>query len=168
MCRMFEFYTFRRGSQPLITNIITEGDMFVLTWGEGKKPVFTSREAAWSCRTVLLLLNQVLLVMLTTTFVHGPLSRMIFQTIAFNLYFFPHIYRFTVARICVQHSFSTTITTNGGAAQVRGNFANQWAVFWNRRESVNMWFFQLVCANSLMSGKISEREKFTLKLFIVT
>ena len=40
-----------------------------------------------------------------------------------------YIYRFTVDKICVQHSFSTTITTNGGAAQVRGNFANRWPVF---------------------------------------
>ena len=36
-----------------------------------------------------------------------------------------YIYRFTAANICVQQSFSTTITTNGGAAQVRGNFASQ-------------------------------------------
>ena len=41
----------------------------------------------------------------------------------------PYIYRFTVARICVQHSFSTTIATNGGAVQLRGNFANRWVVF---------------------------------------
>jgi len=34
-----------------------------------------------------------------------------------------------IAKICVQHSFPTTITTNGGAAQVRGNFANRRAVF---------------------------------------
>ena len=38
-----------------------------------------------------------------------------------------YIYRFKVAKICLQHSFSTTITS-GGAAQVR-NFANRQAVF---------------------------------------
>ena len=44
----------------------------------------------------------------------------------------------------MQHSFSTTITTNGGAALVRGNFANRRAVFWNRRESVNIWYWVLL------------------------
>ena len=41
----------------------------------------------------------------------------------------PYIYRFTVPKICVQHSFSTTIKTHGGAAIVQGNFANRRAVF---------------------------------------
>ena len=48
---------------------------------------------------------------------------------AIATHFQPCIYRFTVAKICVQHSFFTTITTNGGGAQVRGNFANRRAVF---------------------------------------
>ena len=49
-----------------------------------------------------------------------------------------YIHRFMFARFCVQHSFFTTVTTNVGPAWVRGNIAYRRAVFWNRRESVNI------------------------------
>ena len=63
-------------------------------------------------------------------------------------YPWPCIYRFIVTRIYVQHSFSKTITTNGSAAQVRGNFANRTVVFWNRQESVNICPWQIIKLSS--------------------